>query len=217
MTKFDLAQFIDHTQLKPYVGQEALRLLCVQALRYRFACVCVLPQYVKLCAGILRDSSIGVATVVGFPLGSTYTEAKIAESIKAIENGATELDMVMDLTAAIDGSWDQVQNDIEGVVRAAAGVTVKVIIETCYLTKEQISKACQVILATRANFIKTSTGFGSAGAQLEDVALIKSITNGKIGIKAAGGINNRQLALDFITAGATRIGTSSGVFLVEGN
>ncbi len=217
MNNNELAQYIDHTLLKPSAGIIGHRLLCAEAFKYGFASVCVLPSYVELCANILKGSSIGLATVVGFPLGATFTEVKVEETRQAIKKGATEIDMVMDIPSALTNSWPAVEADIKRVIEAASGALVKVILETCLLNPAQIVKVCHIALEAGADFVKTSTGFGTAGATLADISLMKEATAGRIGIKASGGIRSRKTALNFIAAGATRLGTSSAVAILAGD
>ncbi len=215
MNNNELAQYIDHTLLKPSAGITGHRLLCAEALKYGFATVCVLPSYVELCAKILKGSSIGVAAVVGFPLGATFTGVKVEETKEAVKRGATEIDMVMDIPSAIENAWQKVEDDIKQIIDAASGALVKVIVETCFLNSTQIAKACRIALEVGADYVKTSTGFGTAGATLADIKLMREATGGRIGIKASGGIRSREAALNFIAAGATRLGTSSAVTILS--
>lgn len=207
----NLAKYIDHTLLKPEASVEQIRVLCKEAAEHGFAAVCVNPVFVDLAAHLLRGSGVKVATVVGFPLGATLTEIKAAEAKAAIERRADEIDMVINLGAVKSGAWDAVESDIHAVVEAAEGRTVKVIIETCLLTNEEKRQACQAALAAGAHFVKTSTGFSSGGATVEDILLMKEVIGDKALIKASGGVRNREQALAMITAGASRIGTSAGV------
>lgn len=207
----DLAKYIDHTILKPEATIEQIRVLCQEAAEYGFAAVCVNPVFVDLAAHLLRGSGVKVATVVGFPLGATLTEIKAAETKAAIERHADEIDMVINLGAVKSGAWDAVESDIHAVVEAAEGRAVKVIIETCLLTNEEKRRSCQVTLAAGAHFVKTSTGFSSGGATVEDILLMKDVVGDKALIKASGGVRNREQALAMIAAGASRIGTSAGV------
>jgi deoxyribose-phosphate aldolase len=211
----DLAKYIDHTLLKPEASVEQIRLLCQEAAEHSFAAVCVNPVFVDLAAHLLRGSGVKVATVVGFPLGATWTEIKVAETKAAIERRADEIDMVINLGAVKSGAWDAVESDIHAVVEAAEGRTVKVILETCLLTNEEKRQACQTALTAGAHFVKTSTGFSSGGATIEDVSLMKEVVGDKALIKASGGVRTRDQALDMIAAGASRIGTSAGVAIVS--
>lgn len=214
----DIARYIDHTNLKPYASREDIIKLCEEAKEYNFYAVCVNPYRVKLAKQQLEGSDIKVATVIGFPLGATPTEVKVFEARKALEDGADELDMVINIGALKDGDYEYVKNDIAEVVKVAheRGAEVKVIIETCYLTEEEKIKACELAKEAGADFVKTSTGFGTGGATVEDVRLMREIVGPSMGVKAAGGIRTREQALTMIEAGATRIGTSSGVEIVGG-
>lgn len=211
----DLAKYIDHTLLKPEASVEQIRRLCEEAAAHGFAAVCVNPVFVDLAVQLLRGSGVRVATVVGFPLGATFTEIKAAEAKAAIERHADEIDMVINLGAVKSGIWDAVEDDIRAVVAAAAGRTVKVILETCLLTDEEKRRACRAALAAGAQFVKTSTGFSSGGATVEDIRLLKDIVGDQALIKASGGIRSREQALAMIAAGAARIGTSAGVAIAS--
>ncbi len=216
----DIAKYIDHTNLKPYASAEDIKKLCDEAIEYGFYAVCVNPYRVKLAREYLAGKGAGVkvASVIGFPLGATPTEIKVAEAKKALEDGADELDMVINIGALKDKDYDYVRNDIAGVVKVAheKGAKVKVIIETCYLTDEEKVKACELAKEAGADFVKTSTGFGTGGATVEDVKLMRKVVGPEIGVKAAGGIHTYEQALAMIEAGATRIGASHGVQIVEG-
>ncbi len=211
----ELARMIDHTALKANTTVSQIDELCIEAKQYNFASVCVNSSWVSRCAKNLENSEIKVCTVIGFPLGATSTESKAAEAATAIQQGAEELDMVINIGKFLDADFDFVKNDITAVVDAARGRTVKVIIEICYLNKEQIIKACQLSEKAGAHFVKTSTGFGSGGATVEAIRLMRQ-TVPYLGIKASGGIRNRQDTLMMIEAGASRIGTSAGIEIVEG-
>jgi deoxyribose-phosphate aldolase len=208
-----LAAAIDHTLLKPTATEEQIRTLCAEALQHRFASVCVEPCWVGLCAQLLQDSPVKVCTVIGFPLGATLSEVKAFEAAQCISLGATELDMVINIGALKSGHPDLVREDIAGVVKVArpSSAIVKVIIETAYLTEDEKISACQLAVAAGAAYVKTSTGFGPAGATVEDVALMRRVVGPDIGVKAAGGIKTAADARAMIAAGATRIGTSAGV------
>ena len=218
----DMSKMIDHTLLSPVAKVEDIRDLCQEAYDYEFASVCVNPIFVPLAAKLLANTSVKVTTVVGFPLGAATTEAKAYEIRNAIKNGAQEIDMVMNIGAFKSGAYDLVEADIRAVVDATrtAGITsdiiVKVILETCYLNEEEIIQACHLAKNAGADFVKTSTGFGPAGATIEAVSLMRKTVGREIGVKAAGGIRNYQDALEMINAGANRIGTSSGVAIVTG-
>lgn len=213
----DIAKYIDHTNLKPYATKEDIIKLCEEAKKYGFYAVCVNPYRVKLAKEQLEGTDIKVASVIGFPLGATPTEVKVFEAKKALEDGADELDMVINIGALKDKDYEYVKNDIAEVVKVAheKGAVVKVIIETCYLTDEEKEIACKLAMEAGADFVKTSTGFGTGGATVEDVRLMRRIVGDKLGVKAAGGIRTYEQAMAMIEAGANRIGTSSGVKIVE--
>ncbi|USG99601.1 deoxyribose-phosphate aldolase [Thermococcus argininiproducens] len=214
----NIAKYIDHTNLKSYATKEDIIKLCEEAKKYGFYAVCVNPYRVKLAKEHLKGTDIKVASVIGFPLGATPTEVKVFEAKKALENGADELDMVINIGALKDKDYEYVKKDIEDVVKVAHenGAIVKVIIETCYLTEEEKEIACKLAVEAGADFVKTSTGFGTGGATIEDVKLMRKIVGEKVGVKAAGGIRTYKQAIEMIRAGANRIGTSSGVKIVEG-
>lgn len=216
----NVARYIDHTNLKPYATRGDIIRLCDEAVQYGFYAVCVNPYRVKLAKEYLKEKNadVKVASVIGFPLGATPTEIKVAESRRALKDGADELDMVINIGALKDGDYDYVKKDIAEVVRVAheRGAKVKVIIETCYLTDEEKVKACELAKEAGADFVKTSTGFGSGGATVEDVMLMRKTVGPEMGVKAAGGIRTYEQALAMIEAGATRIGASSGVKIVQG-
>ncbi len=212
----DIAKYIDHTLLKPEATPAEVEKLCKEAAKHGFKAVCVNPVHCTRAAALLKGSGVAVATVIGFPLGANTTVIKMTETKDALANGATEIDMVMAIGLFKGGCDALVGRDIEGVVHAAEGRPVKVILETCLLDKEEIARACLIALAAGAAFVKTSTGFGSRGASVEDVRIMKAAVDGRIGIKASGGIRTRAQAIEMIEAGATRIGTSAGVTIVEG-
>ncbi|MCD6503696.1 MAG: deoxyribose-phosphate aldolase [Euryarchaeota archaeon] len=211
----ELAKRIDHTQLKPNATMEDIRRLCEEAKRYGFYAVCVSPFYVKFAKEFLKGTDIKVVSVVGFPLGNTYTEVKVLEAKKAVENGADEIDMVMNVSAFKSKMYEYVEDDIRAVVNAVKPIPVKVIIETCYLTDDEKLKATEIAIRAGAAFVKTSTGFGPEGAKVEDIALIKREFGDKIKIKASGGIRDAKTAIAMIKAGADRIGASKGVQIIE--
>lgn len=202
-----LEQYIDYTNLKPDATRADIEELCKIAKERGYANVCVNGAYVALCRQLLRGSGVGVACVVGFPLGASTTEVKAFEAAKAVEDGADEIDMVMAVGALKGGDFDYVANDI-AAVKHACGVTLKVIIEECLLTDEQIAEAAKICVRSGADIVKTSTGFSKAGATLHAVEIIKA-NCGDLGIKAAGGIRDAETARAFIEAGATRIGASA--------
>jgi len=210
------ASYIDHTLLKADATQSQIEKLCEEALTFKFASVCVNPSYVKLCAEKLVNSEVKVCTVIGFPLGATTSQVKAFETKDAIQNGATEIDMVINIGALKNKQYDVVLNDIKEVVTAANGTLVKVIIETCLLTDEEKVKVCELSVEAGADFVKTSTGFSTGGATAEDVALMRKTVGPSIGVKASGGVRNLEDMKKMIESGATRIGASSGVAIMNG-
>lgn len=211
------AKYMDHTVLKPDTVRATLVRFCDEALKYGFASVCVNPANVKLVAERLKGSPVKTCSVVGFPLGASLSEVKAFETAKAVEDGADEIDMVVNVGALKDGDLALVEKDIASVVRAAAGRPVKVIIETCLLTDAEKVAVCQIAEKAGAAFVKTSTGFGSGGATVEDVRLIRKTVGPGVQVKASTGVNNRRLCDGFIEAGATRMGTSKGMKIVDGD
>lgn len=207
-------QRIDHTLLKADAKKEEIVQLCEEAKKYGFASVCVNSCWVPLCKELLNDSDVSVCSVVGFPLGAMRSEAKAFETKDAVANGADEIDMVISIGALKGGNLDFVKQDIEMVVQAAQGRIVKVILETCLLSKEEIVSGCEICVAAHADYVKTSTGFSYAGAKVEDVKLMKETVGDRCKIKAAGGIGSYQEMMEMLQAGADRIGTSKGVQLV---
>lgn len=207
-----IAGLIDHTALKPDTTKEQIEKLCNEAAEYGFASVCVNPSYVKLCSEILKDSNVKVCTVIGFPLGATTTAAKVAEASEAMNNGANEIDMVINVGALKSGDFTFVKNDIEAVVQAAKDrALVKVILETCLLTEEEKIMCCNICKEAKADFVKTSTGFSTGGATVEDIRLMRSIVKPYLGVKASGGIRDYKTAKAMVDAGAGRIGASASV------
>lgn len=211
----ELNSYIDHTVLKSTATLKDVEKLCEEAKKYHFASVCVEPYYVPVAASLLKGSSVEVCTVIGFPLGMNTTETKVFEAINAVENGATEIDMVINMGALKNGDYEYIKGEIEEIRDAIDGKVLKVIIETCYLDKKEIIKMTEICNDTFVNFIKTSTGFGSSGASVEDVKLMKKHKNEVLEIKASGGIRDIKTAEGMIKAGATRLGTSSGVELMK--
>jgi deoxyribose-phosphate aldolase len=220
----EVASTIDHTALKPETGEAAIRKLCAEAKAYGFASVCINPTWVPLAAEILAGSGVKVCTVIGFPLGATLTAVKAFETAESIRAGAQEVDMVINIGWLKDGRHADVQADIAAVVEAAqrtaqehglSPVVVKVILETALLTDEEKRKACALVAAADADFVKTSTGFSSGGATVEDVALMREVVGADMGVKAAGGIRTAADALAMLTAGATRLGASAGVQIMQ--
>ena len=214
MDKKTIASMIDHTLLKPEATPAQIEKLCAEAAEYHFASVCVNPVYIPLAARLLKGTGVKVCCVVGFPLGAIAPEQKAAEAASCAAMGAEELDMVIHVGAAKAGDWALVQRDIEGVVKAAAGHTVKVIIETCLLTDEEKVKACEAAKAAGAHFVKTSTGFSTGGATTHDIALMRKTVGPEMGVKASGGIRDYETATAMIEAGANRIGASAGIAIV---
>ena len=209
-------KYIDHTLLKPESTQDQIDNLIAEAKEYNFASVCVNPTWVSHAAEALKDSDVKVCTVIGFPLGASTSRVKAFETKDAIENGADEIDMVINIGRLKAKEYDFVENDIRAVVEASGDKLVKVIIETCLLTDEEKEKACQLSVAAGADYVKTSTGFSTAGANVHDVALMRKTVGPNIGVKAAGGARSYADAEAFVKAGATRIGASSGVAIVNG-
>lgn len=213
----ELNSYIDHTNLRATATLEDIKKLCEEAQRYHFASVCVHPYYVKVAKELLKNSNVQVGTVVGFPLGVTTSEVKAFEAINAVENGADEIDMVINLGALKNKDYDYVKEEIEEIRDSIDGKVLKVIIETCYLTEEEIIKMTEICNETFVNFIKTSTGFGTRGALVEDIELIAKHKNEILEIKASGGIRDIDTVEAMIEAGATRIGTSHGSQLMQKN
>lgn len=211
------AKLIDHTALKPDTKKEAIVTLCEEAKQYDFASVCVNPTWVETAAELLKGTDVKVCTVIGFPLGANTPETKAFETTDAIAKGATEVDMVINIGALKDKNDALVERDVRAVVEAAKGkALVKIIIETCLLTEEEKVRACELSVKAGVDFVKTSTGFSTGGATVEDVALMRKTVGPNIGVKASGGVRDEKGMDAMIEAGATRIGTSSGVALVSG-
>ncbi len=216
MNSISLAKYIDHTNLKPFATENDIVRLCEEAVHYGFAAVCVNPYWTATASNALRSSNVKVCSVVGFPLGATPTSIKVAEAESCLEDGADEIDMVINIGEAKSGNWDFVENEIRVLAELckAYDSKLKVIFENCYLKKEEIILACRASVAAGADYVKTSTGFGSSGAVLEDVVLMVKEVAGKCKVKAAGGIRDKSTAVKMIEAGADRIGTSSGIQIV---
>ncbi len=217
-TDASIAAMIDHTLLKPDATPDQIAQLCFEARKYGFASVCVNPGHVRLCSDLLRSTPVKVCTVIGFPLGATSPEAKVYETETALRDGATEIDMVINIGALKGADYTWVARDIQGVVETAhaAGAIVKVIIETSLLTNEEKVKACLLAKEAGADFVKTSTGFAGGGATVEDVALMRRAVGPDMGVKASGGVHTYEEARSMVEAGATRIGASAGVKIVQG-
>ena len=213
----ELNSYIDHTNLKLDSTLKDIEKLCDEAIKYHFASVCVPPYYVPLAASLLKDSTVQVCTVIGFPNGYSTKEVKSYEAINAIENGANEIDMVININALKNKDYDYIKDEIEEIRDSIDGHVLKVIIETSLLDDKEIEKMTKICNETFVNFIKTSTGFGSRGASLHDLEIINKYKNDILEIKASGGIKNEEDAESFIKAGATRLGTSNGVTIMKGD
>ena len=208
-------KMIDHTVLKADTPLETIKRICDEAMEYGFASVCINPCHVAYCADYLKDSDVNVCTVIGFPLGANTSAVKAFETKDAIANGADEIDMVMNIGALKDKNYDLVRDDVKAVVEAANGTLVKVILETCLLTEDEIKKACELCVEAKADYVKTSTGFSTRGATIEDVRIMKEAVHGKAKVKAAGGVRTPEDMVKIVDAGADRIGTSAGCSLVK--
>lgn len=218
MNDRSLAKMIDHTLLKPDSTKEQIIELCEEAKAYHFATVCIQPTWVSLANTILKDSDVGITTVIGFPLGATSTFTKVAETRDAIASGATEVDMVINIGTLKSQDDMGVFQDIKAVVEAADGVAVvKVIIETGYLTVEEKILACNLAKEAGADFVKTSTGFGPGAATVADIELMREAVGPEMGVKASGGVRDQKTANQMVEAGATRIGASAGIAIVNGD
>lgn len=210
------AAMIDHTLLKADATQDQIQKICDEAKEYVFASVCVNPTWVKYCAEKLAGTAVKVCTVIGFPLGASTSDTKAFETKDAIVNGASEIDMVINIGALKAGQFEVVRDDIKAVVDAANGTLVKVILETCLLTDHEKVIACELSVEAGANFVKTSTGFSTGGATVEDITLMRKTVGPKLGVKASGGVRSLEDMQKMIDAGATRIGASSGVAIMNG-
>ena len=208
-------KMIDHTVLKADTPLETVKRICDEAMEYGFASACINPCHVAYCADYLKDSDVNVCTVIGFPLGANTSAVKAFETKDAIANGADEIDMVMNIGALKDKNYDLVRDDVKAVVEAANGTLVKVILETCLLTEDEIKKACELCVEAKADYVKTSTGFSTRGATIEDVRIMKEAVHGKAKVKAAGGVRTPEDMVKIVAAGADRIGTSAGCSLVK--
>ncbi|HHV17322.1 MAG TPA: deoxyribose-phosphate aldolase [Thermoanaerobacterales bacterium] len=219
LTKNELAKYIDHTLLKPTATFEEIKILCLEAKEYGFYSVCVNSCYVKHAVNILEGTDVQVAVTVGFPLGAMSTAAKVFEATEAVKSGAVETDMVMNVGLLKSGDFYGVQEDIAQVVKGVKAINdkakVKVILEMACLDENEKVSACQLAKAAGADFVKTSTGFGTGGATVKDVRLMRKIVGDTMGVKASGGIRDAKTALEMIEAGATRIGTSSGITIIQ--
>jgi len=209
-----LNQYIDHTILKATATPKDIVQLCAEAIQFEFYAVCVNGSYIKLAKTELKNSKVKIAAVIGFPLGAMSTESKIAEAVQCVADGADEIDMVINIGLLKAGQADLVEDEIAVIKKAIGKKVLKVIIETCYLTNEEKKMACRAALNAAADFVKTSTGFGTSGATIEDVKLMKAEVGDKLKIKASGGIRDLKTAMEYIELGVNRLGTSSGIELV---
>lgn len=213
---YNIAKYIDHTVLKATTTSKEVEKLCLEAQEYGFYSVCVNGCFVKECKELLKDSDVKIAAVVGFPLGAMTKTAKVFEAREAIANGANEIDMVINVGKLIEGNSKYVEDEIREIKEAIGKNVLKVIIETCYLNEEQKMLACELSLNANADFVKTSTGFGTAGATFEDVILMKKMVGDNAEVKASGGVKSYETAEKYIELGATRLGTSSGIDIIKG-
>ena len=210
-----LNKYIDHTILKATASSSDVQKLCEEAIEHEFYSVCVNGCYVADAKQLLQGTDVKVAAVVGFPLGAMTTAAKVFEAKEAVENGASEIDMVINVAKLKDGEFEFVENEIRQIKEAIGDNVLKVIIETCYLTDEEKVKACELSLVAKADFVKTSTGFGTGGATYEDVKLMKSVVGDNAKVKASGGVRDKETAQKYVNLGAERLGTSSGIDIVK--
>ena len=211
----ELNKYIDHTILKATASQKDIEKLCAEAAEHKFYSVCVNGCYVKDVKKYLEGTDVKVAAVVGFPLGAMTTAAKVFEAKEAIENGASEIDMVINVAKLQDGEYGYVEEEIRQIKEAIGKNVLKVIIETCYLSDEEKVKACELSLKAKADFVKTSTGFGTGGATFEDVKLMKSVVGNNAKVKASGGVKDKETAEKYVELGAERLGTSSGIEIIK--
>ncbi|MGN1295156.1 MAG: deoxyribose-phosphate aldolase [Bacilli bacterium] len=209
------AKYIDHTLLKPDCKDENIEKLCCEAREYNFKSVCINPSYIPLCKKLLQGSDVLVCTVVGFPLGATSTYSKVEETKKAVEDGADEIDMVINISRLKEKDDAYTLNEIKALKEACQGRTLKVIIETCLLSEEEKVRACLLAKEAGADFVKTSTGFSTGGATKEDIALMRKTVGPTMGVKASGGVRDAKGFMDMVNAGATRIGASAGIKIME--
>lgn len=215
MSNEEIMKHIDHTNLQPYATWDDIKQLCEEALEYKVASICIQQSYIKRVKDEYGDS-INICTVVGFPLGYQLCESKVLEARESINLGANEIDMVINITDVKNGDFDKVLTEIKAVKEACGGKLLKVIIETCYLTNDEKIKMCQIVTLSGADYIKTSTGFGTGGATIEDVKLMKDNVGANVKVKAAGGVKTREDMVDFISIGADRIGSSSAIKILKG-
>lgn len=212
----NVSEYIDHTLLKPEATSDQIRQICAEAKTHGFFGVCVNSYWIPLVSEVLKDSDVSPVAVVGFPLGAMATQIKADEALWCRDHGALEIDMVLNIGRLKEGNFASVEEDIRAVVKSVSTLPVKVILETSFLTDEEKTKACKLAVRAGAHFVKTSTGFGGGGATIEDIILMRKAVGPKIGVKASGGIKNLEQAIALIEAGANRLGTSSGVSLVQG-
>ena len=215
LTREELASYIDHTLLKPEASREQIRAVCEEAKQYHFASVCVNSCWVPLIAEELKGSGVSVCCVIGFPLGASLSSVKAFEAREAVAAGAQEIDMVVNIGAVKSGGWELVREDIAAVNAAKGTAKLKVIIETCLLTDEEKVRVCQIAKEVGADFVKTSTGFSTGGATVHDVELMRKTVGPEMGVKASGGVRTLADALAMIEAGASRLGASAGVKIIE--
>lgn len=211
----ELKDYIDHTQLKAFATDEDIKTICKEAITHNFYAICVNGCHVNLTKKLLSGSKVKIASVIGFPLGAMSTASKSAEAKEAIKDGADEIDMVINIGWLKQGDNKLVEEDIAAVKNAIGDKVLKVIIETCYLTDEEKKTACQLAMQAKADFVKTSTGFGTGGATIEDVKLMKAVVGDQLQVKASGGIRDQKTAKEYIKHGTDRIGTSSGIAIVN--
>lgn len=210
----NINKLIDHTLLKAFATSDDIKKICEEAIKYDFASVCVNPCHVSLVSELLKDSDVRVCTVIGFPLGANTIEIKQAETMDAVSNGAEEIDMVINIGKAKEHDFNYIKEEIEAVVSAANGNLVKVILETCYLSSEEIIEVCKMASIAGAQFVKTSTGFGTGGAKVEDVELMRKSILDTMSVKASGGVRTLDDLNKMVEAGASRIGASSGAAII---
>lgn len=208
--------YIDHTLLAPNATCEQITTLCDEAKEHQFCSVCINPGFVPTCAELLSGTSVKVCTVIGFPLGANTTETKVFETADAIRKGANEIDMVVNVSDVLDNRWEQVEAEISAIKTACGDTLLKVILETCLLTNEQIITLCEICKRAKADYVKTSTGFSTGGATVEHVQLMRDTVGATMGVKASGGVRTSETAQAMIAAGATRIGASASVSIVTG-
>lgn len=216
MQSYDFAQFIDHTALTAEKTEQDILKLCDEAIEHNFFSVCVNSGYIPLAKQKLQNANVKICTVVGFPLGANLSCVKAFEAKEAIKAGAEEIDMVINIGLIKSSKWDSVKADIQAVLTACEGALLKVILETCLLTKEEITRSCKICRDLGVGFVKTSTGFNKGGATVEDIALMRQVVGENIGVKASGGVRDTETAIAMIKNGATRIGSSSGIAIING-